>query len=81
MQSSNKLYKKRQDNTKSTMNLSLKIFLLACAGGFSSIHAAVVEESEHPEFFAWAKQHSKAYDSDDETLLRLGIWKDNNGEH
>ena len=64
-----------------TMNLSLKIFLLAFVGGFSSIHAAVVEESEHPEFFAWAKQHSKAYDSDDETLLRLGIWKENNGEY
>lgn len=60
------------------MNLSLKIFLLACLGGFSSVDAAVVEESEHPEFFAWAKQHSRTYKTDDETLLRLKIWNDNN---
>ncbi len=63
------------------MNLSLKIFLLACVGGFSSIQAAVIEESEYPEFFAWAKQHSKVYDTNDETSLRLGIWKENNGEY
>jgi len=59
------------------MNLSLKIFLFACVGGSSSIQANAIEESEHPEFFAWAKQHSKTYQSDDETMMRLEIWKKN----
>ena len=64
------------------MNLYLKTFLFACLGGSTSIHAdAAVEESEQPEFFAWAKQHSKTYPTDDETMVRLGIWKKNNGEY
>lgn len=60
------------------MKLHLKIFLFACLAGSSSIQADVVDESIHPEFFAWAKEHAKTYENDDETMLRLEIWKKNN---
>jgi hypothetical protein len=63
------------------MNLSLPTFLFACLlAGSSSIHADIVEDSLHSEFFAWSKEHSKTYETEDETKLRLGIWKKNNGE-
>lgn len=61
------------------MNLSLPTFLFACLlAGSSSIHADIVEDSLHSEFFAWTKEHSKTYETEDETKLRLGIWKQNN---
>ena len=63
------------------MNLSLPTFLFACLALSSSTHADVAEEIVHAEFLAWTKQHSKTYQTDDETKLRLGIWKQNNGEH
>jgi hypothetical protein len=63
------------------MNFSLPTFLLlACLAGSSSIHADFVEENGYVEFFAWTKQHSKTYQTEDETKLRLRIWKQNNGE-
>jgi hypothetical protein len=63
------------------MNLSLPTFLLlAFLAGSSSIHADFVEESAHLEFFAWTKQHSKTYQTEEETMMRLEIWKQNNGE-
>lgn len=63
------------------MNLSLPTFLLlACFARSSSIHADFVEENAHVEFFAWTKQHSKTYQTEDETKMRLGIWKKNKGE-
>ncbi len=62
------------------MKLSLKIFIFACLAGFSSVQADVVDESVHPEFFAWAKEHSKSYETEEETMMRLEIWKKNNGE-
>jgi len=31
-----------------------------------------------PEFFTWMEEHSKMYDTNEETKLRLGIWKGNN---
>uniref|UniRef100_A0A7S0XL23 Peptidase C1A papain C-terminal domain-containing protein n=1 Tax=Pseudo-nitzschia delicatissima TaxID=44447 RepID=A0A7S0XL23_9STRA len=60
------------------MKLSLKIFIFACLAGFSSVQADVVDESVHPEFFAWAKEHSKSYETEEETMMRLEIWKKNN---
>eukprot|EP00536_Pseudo-nitzschia_multiseries_P013605 jgi/Psemu1/261530/estExt_Genewise1Plus.C_5930008 len=58
------------------MKLSLPIFLFASlAAGYAG--ADVLNERLHGEFFAWAKQHSKTYDSEEETRLRLGIWKEN----
>jgi len=60
------------------MKLSLKTFIFGCFAGTTSIRADFVDESVHPEFFAWAKEHSKTYESEDETMLRLKIWKENN---
>jgi hypothetical protein len=34
-----------------------------------------------PEFFTWMEEHSKTYDTNEETKLRLGIWKENNGTY
>lgn len=60
------------------MNLFLPTFLLVCLTGSCSIHADAVEQSVRAEFFAWSKQHSKTYQTEDETKMRLGIWKTNN---
>jgi len=60
------------------MKLSLPILLLACFAASSSINADVVEEITHTEFFTWTRQHSKTYQTEEETKLRLGIWKTNN---
>ena len=62
------------------MKLFLNIFIFACLAGFSPVQADVVDESVHPEFFAWAKEHSKSYETEDETMMRLKIWKKNDGE-
>lgn len=59
------------------MHLFIPTFLLTLMLGFSSTSAGVVKETEHYEFFAWMKQHSKTYQSEEETKLRLEIWKEN----
>lgn len=59
------------------MQLSLSTFLYACLAGSVSILAAALEESEHTEFFAWTEHHSKTYQTEEETKLRLEIWKNN----
>lgn len=35
---------------------------------------------QEAEFLAWTDQHDKTYDTLEETQLRLGIWRENNGE-
>jgi len=71
------------------MKLSLStVVLFACFAASSSINADadtdIVKESahnaEHAEFFTWTKHHSKTYQTKEETKLRLGIWKENNGK-
>jgi len=59
------------------MHLSLSTFLFACLAGSASIRAGYVKESEHAEFFTWTKKHSKTYQTEEETQLRLEIWKIN----
>ena len=63
------------------MKLSLSTVLFACFAASSSINADIVEESAHDEFFTWTKHHSKTYQTKEETKLRLGIWKENNGKY
>ena len=37
------------------------------------------EEYLQSQFFLWTQEHGKMYASEEETQLRLGIWKDNHG--
>mmetsp|Transcript_30331 Transcript_30331/g.65082 ORF Transcript_30331/g.65082 Transcript_30331/m.65082 type:complete len:194 (-) Transcript_30331:9-590(-) len=60
------------------MKICLLTLFFTCLASSPSIHADVAEERLHTEFFAWSKQHSKTYQTEEETKLRLGIWKENN---
>lgn len=60
------------------MKLSLETFLLACFAASST--SAEVDDFDNRlrgEFFAWTEHHSKTYHSEEESRLRLGIWKEN----
>lgn len=62
------------------MNLSFTTFLLASFPASSVAKATgVTDENFHAEFFTWANQHFKTYKSEEETRLRLEIWKNNDG--
>mmetsp|Transcript_24812 Transcript_24812/g.68387 ORF Transcript_24812/g.68387 Transcript_24812/m.68387 type:complete len:317 (+) Transcript_24812:390-1340(+) len=59
------------------MKLSLQTCIFASLAAGYAI-ADVLDERLRGEFVVWAKQHAKTYETDEETNLRLGIWKDNN---
>jgi len=59
------------------MNIFLPTFLFVCLAISSSIDADAVDESVHTEFFAWMREYSKTYETEDETKQCLGIWKKN----